>query len=73
MTIIVNGLPVFIDYELFSYEDVVKLAGMTGYPSMTYRTPKKDDGSRREGILHTEQSVVLESGMVFNVIHTDKA
>jgi hypothetical protein len=72
MTIIVNGLPVPTVEKTLSYEDVVKLAGETGNPSMTYRTPKVGD-SRREGILSAGNVVVLESGMVFNVQHTDNA
>ncbi len=55
------------------YDEVVKLANMTGYPSVIYRGPPHGDSQRR-GIMDPGcDAVEIEDGMVFNVVHTGAA
>jgi len=69
----VNGKPMEATGETVSYEYIVELAGMTGYPTVTYSGPRKGD-MRRSGEMHMGcPPVVLEPGMIFNVCHTGNA
>jgi hypothetical protein len=73
MKIVVNGKELDFAGAQVSYEEIVKLAGKTGYPTVTYRGPRHND-SRREGEMHTGcSSVAIEPGMVFNAVHTGNA
>ena len=55
---------------LVSYDDVVAMAGMKGWPSVTYKG-RGPEG--RSGILTPGGEVTLTPGMVFNVCHTGNA
>lgn len=73
MHINVNGRSFTFANSQIGYEEVVRLAEMTGTPSVTYVSKRRDD-SRRSGAMHTGcTSVELEDGMVFNVVHTGNA
>lgn len=73
MKIIVNGCPVSTDETHLSYEAIVKLAGKSGHPSVTYRAPAVGD-SRREGTMYTGKAPLeLAEGMVINAMHTGNA
>ena len=75
MKIIVNGGPVELTAGPghVSYEEVVALAGLSGAPTVTY-AGKRDGDVRRQGTMYTGcPPVVVEDGMVFNVIHTGGA
>ena len=52
MRISVNGRDINVEGETASYESIVSLAGMTGYPSMTYRWR---DRKRRSARRHPTQ------------------
>jgi len=78
MKINVNGKDLEISNDVLSYEDVVKLAGMTGHPSMTFSMKFKDEKTGRtirdEGILAPGEIVVsVREGAVFTVCHTNNA
>ncbi len=68
--ITINGKKVQVDLPNLSYEEVVKLAGMEGTPSMTYfvRMTRSISGSLTPG-----GSVNLHDDMSFNVCHTGSA
>lgn len=67
MQVIINGEEREVDSTLVSYDDVVAMAGMKGWPSVTFR------GAERSGILTPGGEVTLTPGMVFNVCHTGNA
>lgn len=73
MNIVVNSREYNFFGSQISYEEIVKLAGKTGNPSVTYRGPTKGD-SLRKGNMHADCAAVeLEEGMIFNVQHTGGA
>lgn len=75
MRIIVNGVPIDLENTPFhlTYEQVVKLAGETGNPSVTYCS-KRDGDTQRSGTMYSGCApVLLTDVMVFNVVHTDGA
>jgi ribosomal protein L37E len=63
----INGRDSFLPVNS-TYEAIVKLAGMTGRPSMVYRA-KGWPG----GVLHPGQALEVLPGMIFNVCHTGGA
>ena len=72
MKIIVNGTSVDIDRTDINYEDLVKLAGKRGCPSVTYSSRGTGD-AKRSGSLSSCQSLRLDEGMVFTILHTGNA
>lgn len=73
MKIVVNGNLVEFEPAYISYEEIVALAGLTGTPSVTYRS-KRDGDVRREGTMYTGCSpVLLTDVMTFSVVHTGGA
>lgn len=67
--IIINGEIIILDPQpgIFSYERIVELAGMSGYPSITYKGPDLN------GILIPGENIEMWNDMVFNVAHTGNA
>jgi FKBP-type peptidyl-prolyl cis-trans isomerase len=73
MKITINGDAHETTAETLTYEDVVKLAGMTGTPSVMWRV-KNATGGLSNGIMHTgSYAIVPSEGLVFNVAHTGNA
>lgn len=69
----IDGLEVDFVGEHISYEEVVRLAGLTGNPSVAYRSLWRGD-SRRIGTMYPGcRPVIVEAGMYFNVMHTGNA
>lgn len=70
MQIILNGTPVLIeDVETMSYEELVELAGLKGYPTAVYSW-RGPDGTT-SGSLWPGKTVKPREGMIFSVVHTD--
>ncbi len=73
MKITVNGNRLDFFGSQIGYAEVVKLADMSGSPSVTYQGPRAGD-TRRSGTMRPGcMPVELDDGMVFNVAHTDRA
>jgi len=73
VNIIINHRTISVDKQVVAYEEVVKLAGQLGYPTVVYCGPRHGD-VRREGLMYPGcRPVELESNMRFTVIHTDNA
>ncbi len=73
MKITINGTQVEIDAETLTYEDVVRLAGMSGTPSIMWRV-RNASGGLSSGLMHTAScGIVPSEGLVFNVSHTGNA
>ncbi len=66
----VNGILMGFTSTTVSYEDILSLEGLTGYPSMTYRHA----AGEKEGCLIAGQSIdVQPEGSLINAIHTGNA
>jgi hypothetical protein len=73
VTVVVNGAAKDVDVVHLTYAEVVILAGSSGSPSVTYLGPPHGD-SRRSGTVYPGcPPVLLEHGMVFEVVHTSGA
>lgn len=72
MKIIINGTAVNHDSASVTYEEVVRLAGEKGNPSVSYKTARNGD-SQRSGTMYEGKRVTVEPDMIFNVMHTNKA
>lgn len=72
--IVVNGANHLVGSPEQSYASIVKLAGLDPNHvwTITYRGRRVGD-LRREGMLTPSKPVEVESGMVFNVVHTGNA
>jgi hypothetical protein len=71
MKIRLNGEEREVDSPALSYESVVSMAGMKGWPSVTFA--RGGPGGQESGILSPGREVALWPGMVFNVCHTGNA
>ena len=69
--VMINGhtFPVSQSRHL-TYEELVRMAAMTGSPSMTFA---RGPSSRPEGILAPGQKIEICDGMIFSVVHTGNA
>lgn len=70
-TIIVNGQSVVAPRKLLTYEDVVRLAGEVGTPSMMWSI--KIGQAKQAGTLMPGGKIKVSAGFVFNVAHTGNA
>lgn len=68
MTIILNGRDLEVSAGLYSYEDLVKLAGKSGQPTMVYRAPNRENGSVIPG-----DTLMLQDGMILSIVDTSSA
>lgn len=67
----VNGRLVAFEPAHITYEEIVRLSGLTGNPSVTYCS-KRDGDVRRQGTMYAGCSPVLVTdAMTFNIVHTD--
>lgn len=64
----INGSTFTLFHKELSYEYIVKLAELSGNPSMTISLP-----SGKHFTLSQGQVVRLEEGAVINIVHTNKA
>lgn len=66
--IIINGTTIkpYIGPGIIPYDQIVKLAGMTGNPSITF----KNHPILKEGILIPGEDIELWNDVIFNVTHT---
>lgn len=72
MKITINGDAHETTAATLTYEDVVKLAGMTGTPSVMWKA--RGPAGESTGIMHTgSYSIVPSDGLSFNVAHTGNA
>lgn len=56
-----------------TYEHIVALAGLTGNPTMVYKSPRNGD-VYRHGCMHKGQVLnIVTDGMRFTVCHTGNA
>jgi len=70
--IVINGKSIETDGKALSYADVVRLAEMTGAPSIKWRI--KARAGLASGMMHHDSfGIVPSDGMVFNVCHTGGA
>lgn len=69
--IIVNGVTIkpYVGPGICPYEHIVKLAGMDGNPSITF----KNHPILKEGILIPGEDIELWNNVIFNVTHTGNA
>lgn len=69
----VNGRDLDVLDSDVTYEEIIKLAGVGGWPSVTYCGRRTVD-VRRAGSMHPGcKAVELEVGLSFSVIHTSRA
>lgn len=74
VNIIVNGktIPtVRREIPSLTYEEIVKIAGMTGTPSMTWRIRRSETNTG--GILSPGDRIPVQDGLVLNAYHTGNA
>jgi hypothetical protein len=64
----INGEPVNTLASSHSYDELVEMASLCGYPSCVWRTK---DG--KSGILVPDRRVDISDGMSFTIINTDNA
>lgn len=70
MKILVNGETFEVEASHISYREVVRLAGKSGHPSVTYHQPRQGGG----GLMSPgSKPVPLTEGLSFSVYHTDSA
>jgi hypothetical protein len=65
-----NGMYIMLPLKV-TYELLVRQAGMSGLPSMTYHWQQGNEA--QGGILHWGDSITVKPDMVFNVTHTSEA
>ncbi len=70
--IVINGRLYLVSGAAISYESVRALAGLSGFPTVTYRKTIGKD-SERSGILSAGGSVSDIGEMIFSVAHTGSA
>lgn len=74
MKIIINGDNVIVDAPVLSYEDIVRLAKTSGYPSVAFTAPPRGDIPQRSGSLHSgSKPLELEDGIMITCVHTGNA
>jgi hypothetical protein len=68
--IVLNGMPLVVDGDELTYDQLVSLAGAHGYPSATYA---KGAEKKPSGMLIPGDAVPIVNDMIFNVIGTGGA
>lgn len=68
--VIVNGKEFMIVGDLYAYEGFVRLAGLKGTPTITYR---RAHNPRTDGELLAGESLWIAPGTIINVVHTNNA
>jgi len=67
-TLLINGRQHDTKAQVLSYDELVELAGLTGFPSVTWRMK-----CGHSGILAPGEQVTTIGDLVINVCHTDGA
>jgi hypothetical protein len=70
--VLVNGHEEQWNNPVMTYDELVRLAGKTGYPTAVYYW-SGDGDHHRSGSLFSGRSVNVADGMHFTVIHTSRA